>query len=401
MATRTVVCPECGAEVPSGRLSCAACGTLIASVAGSPKRAVAADPVAATGPGDPAALDGDAVDAAAASARRARTAAAAEWKRGMDAAEEQAVPPILRDWTGPSPLGVVTEPASGGASGPAPAWTPPAWTSPPPAVPEPRGEEPTLLDDDESWDERPDAPADDAASLGLPPGSGSESGWRSRPPVPGAYVAPEIVPAAAATASAVGRPATASAIAAAAVVDGTLQSVPAQPRPDRWFSVPAAAPDGVAPGKAGLFSDLPFRTPGDAPSWAVALGSLFGAVAFVLPNWSSQGVMGTQGGTSFFANWGLANPADLVPMVTAIVVLFVTLIPNRIPTSIRRAVLPILVGGWFLGIFWTYATSSFGLGWGVDAIAIGGVILVLGGALGAARLDDVVVPKSKAGPDSA
>src|SRR3712207_3605612 len=38
MATRTVVCPECDEPVPYGRLSCANCGTLLASVAGAAQR---------------------------------------------------------------------------------------------------------------------------------------------------------------------------------------------------------------------------------------------------------------------------------------------------------------------------------------------------------------------------
>lgn len=39
MTARSVVCPKCGADVPYGRLSCTACGALLASVAGSERRA--------------------------------------------------------------------------------------------------------------------------------------------------------------------------------------------------------------------------------------------------------------------------------------------------------------------------------------------------------------------------
>ena len=38
MATKPVVCPDCGALVPYGRLACAECGALLASVAGAPAR---------------------------------------------------------------------------------------------------------------------------------------------------------------------------------------------------------------------------------------------------------------------------------------------------------------------------------------------------------------------------
>src|SRR5919108_3985663 len=38
MPRKTVVCPECGASVPNGRLACPACGSLVAAVAGSAPR---------------------------------------------------------------------------------------------------------------------------------------------------------------------------------------------------------------------------------------------------------------------------------------------------------------------------------------------------------------------------
>ena len=38
MTTKTIVCADCGAAVPYGRLSCPACGALLASVAGGPRR---------------------------------------------------------------------------------------------------------------------------------------------------------------------------------------------------------------------------------------------------------------------------------------------------------------------------------------------------------------------------
>ena len=38
MTATSVVCPECGSPVAPGRLSCQACGTLLASVVGSERR---------------------------------------------------------------------------------------------------------------------------------------------------------------------------------------------------------------------------------------------------------------------------------------------------------------------------------------------------------------------------
>ncbi len=46
----SVVCPECGSPVARGRLSCISCGTLLAAVAGGPRRAVVASAGAAAVP---------------------------------------------------------------------------------------------------------------------------------------------------------------------------------------------------------------------------------------------------------------------------------------------------------------------------------------------------------------
>ena len=48
MATRSTVCPACSEAVPRGRLSCPACGFLLASVAGSRRGAKATAPTAPT-----------------------------------------------------------------------------------------------------------------------------------------------------------------------------------------------------------------------------------------------------------------------------------------------------------------------------------------------------------------
>src|SRR5688500_14970793 len=51
MATKTIVCPECGEPVPYGRLACGACGALIAAVAGAPRRSTPLASVVVTEPG--------------------------------------------------------------------------------------------------------------------------------------------------------------------------------------------------------------------------------------------------------------------------------------------------------------------------------------------------------------
>ena len=93
-----------------------------------------------------------------------------------------------------------------------------------------------------------------------------------------------------------------------------------------------------------------------------------------------------------------------MPWAVTIVLLVLTLIPSRIPVSVRGVLLPILVGGWLLGVVWIYATTAFGLGWGVDALAIGGLLLVVGGAVGLWRADATAVRRGTEpdkGPGSA
>src|SRR6476619_7402572 len=71
MKTKTIACVECGEKVSYGRLSCPACGALLASVAGGPARHVPeSTPVEAH--------DGTPVSVAAAAEPAEVTAAAVE-----------------------------------------------------------------------------------------------------------------------------------------------------------------------------------------------------------------------------------------------------------------------------------------------------------------------------------
>ena len=168
-------------------------------------------------------------------------------------------------------------------------------------------------------------------------------------------------------------------------------SVPA-PRPDGWFSSAAAASTaGSAPtlgapaanpktGDAGLLSDLPFRAPAAISGWIVAAGSALAAFAFLLP-WAQVGVSGTRLDPGYFGRWGLANPSYLLLVVGAVAMFAIATIPNRLPVAARSIALPILLGGVFLGLGWSYATGTYGTGLGVDAMSFGAILLVAGGIL--------------------
>ncbi len=101
MATTIVVCPECGAGLPYGRLSCTECGALLASVAGSVRAMRPAlmpapvdhpDPIAAVGP--PEAVASEAVapeDVAPEAVAAAAVSPAADRSLSVDSALEPTV----------------------------------------------------------------------------------------------------------------------------------------------------------------------------------------------------------------------------------------------------------------------------------------------------------------------
>jgi hypothetical protein len=167
-----------------------------------------------------------------------------------------------------------------------------------------------------------------------------------------------------------------------------VPSFPPTPRPQGWFSTrttAAQAPGGAAATPpatttAGLFSDLPFRAPDDTAGWAIAVGAGLAAIAFVLP-WAQNGVVGGVGNRDYLGQWGLANPSYLILVALSLVTLLLTILPNRLPVDVRAILLPLLVGGLLVGVGWTYASSAYGTGLGVDTMSIGAVLMMAGGIL--------------------
>ena len=81
------------------------------------------------------------------------------------------------------------------------------------------------------------------------------------------------------------------------------------------------------------------------------------------------------------ASGDCANPAYLLLFAASIALLIVTIVPNKLPREARAIALPLLLGGLLLGLAWSYLTGPFGTGPGVDAMALGAVLLVVGGLL--------------------
>jgi hypothetical protein len=311
-------CPECGAEVPIGRLSCGACGALLASVDRHPAETPAGTRAPIVAPADVAAPTGS-VATADASARTA-----------------------------------VAEPAAPAAvlAAPAPA-TPPSGSPdvPPSAMPTPDASPPATF------------AAPDEIELPLPP----------MPPIPGAYLAPSVVTRSAPITTTQPFPA---APQARLEPDAPSDEPPTRPEP----ALPVE-PAPASPARAAVL-DLPFAiAPGIGPR-LVAAGAVLAIVAFVLPWVPNGGVViGGAFGTGYFSSWGLAAVGNVLPFLVAWLSLVLAVLPNRVPRFAALGVLPLLLGGIYAGFGWTYLIGPVGAGIGIWALAVGAVLLAAGGTL--------------------
>jgi hypothetical protein len=107
---------------------------------------------------------------------------------------------------------------------------------------------------------------------------------------------------------------------------------------------------------ADLLADLPFCVPDDAVARVVAAASATAALAFLLP-WTNAPLVGRGGYT---AGWGLASSSYLIPWLLVVVLLLVSLLPDRTPPSIRAGAVPLAVGGLLLGLVWPHVLGPAG-----------------------------------------
>ncbi len=114
--------------------------------------------------------------------------------------------------------------------------------------------------------------------------------------------------------------------------------------------------------------------------WATALGSGLVAVSLLLP-WS-RSVIGSAGVNGYFDSWGVAGPAHVVVLAWAIVLLGLSIIPSRVPIWISRAVAPLTLGVFVLGLAWPYAIGPLGGQIGVVLAFVAGIVLIVTGLVG-------------------
>ena len=337
MSSQPIVCAACNAPVPFGRLSCPACGELLASVAGAPRPQVA----------------------------RATT------KRAPKRAATTAVPPILTDV--PPPAVAVAEPRSAGTE--AIGWDPVVRDATAPVDPSDRD----LLEWPVAGSE-PD-PRSRAGSVGAigaaGPVSAATNGSHLTGPQAGAAVPVAGGSSAAASPAA---PWATSAMAPGAYVPPPVAAIPAgPPAPARAWAGQTSA-DGVTaeggesrPTAAELLDAA--RLP-EFIGWLAVAGAALAAVGFVLP-WGIS-VIGARG-VDYFDRWGLAGPYHPILFVSLLGLLGLSLVRNPIPLWVRVGLPGLGLGALLIGLIWPYLVGLSGTGPGALVVTIGAAALVAAG----------------------
>jgi hypothetical protein len=114
--------------------------------------------------------------------------------------------------------------------------------------------------------------------------------------------------------------------------------------------------------------------------WFVVVGATMSLLGFLLP-WSRV-VIGARATGGYLDTWGLASPTHLLVVIGLLVVLGLGVMRTRVPTWLSTGVLGLAAGGLLLGLSWPYIVGPLGAGIGVLVVALGGIALLIGGALG-------------------
>lgn len=358
MKTKTIDCVECGEKVSYGRLSCPACGALLAAVAGGAARHV---PESTPVEVDAGARDGVA-DAAGAMPE-------ADAMLEADVAPDQ-IPLLLDD---AEPTGAAEETA------------------------EPAAESDTT-DVDAEADAEPDAGAEPAelelepAAFSLSPEPTEALPAALRTPFDGPepiliarpYVHRKDVAAATGpghTPPSSYRPPVLALSAAATAGAGTSgsgswpsQTMTVAPRSSIAAAEAAAANATV---DAGVSDELTRFA--EIGTWFVIVGAAMAVLGFLLP-WSRV-VIGSRSLGGYLDSWGLASPTHVVVLLAALAILALGIMRTKVPVWLWAGVLALGLGGMLVGLTWPYQFGPLGADVGVIVVALGGAALLIGGGV--------------------
>lgn len=348
MATKTVVCPECGSEVAPGRYACSECGSLLAAVSATPR-----PPLVEIATEPEVSLLADEPDEAAVAEPAADADTELEPEPALDAEPE----PAQADEREPSAPG-----------------------------------DPALVQDDDE----PDAEVDEDRPL-----AAFAAALLDR-----AAPAPVVGPLAAAQASepVAAEPAEARAVPTWPPADdhGT-DPRPVRPTPAGAWLPPSAHLDGLAVpeldaatpgsgprGRRGSATAVADGTPGlgrfaasldlaeDAPRQVIGAGAGLAAVGFLLP-WANvlagAGLLG-----DYFTQWGLAGPGHWIVVSVLVALAAFAFVGGRFagwPVGLAA----IVVGALLVGLLWPYLFGVLGRLVGVWTVLAGAIVLTVGGVL--------------------
>jgi hypothetical protein len=352
MATKTVVCPECGSDAERGRYACSECGALLAAVAIAPRvngSAVRTDLNARVAdPGEiapAAAVDADADELAQPVPAPSTTAGAA-----AIAADSIRIPTTPVEATDAGQISSAPGPA-GESEGGAAAFDENA----PLAATIRSSSTPNVLQDLVAT-----ARVDDESAIATAP-SWPPPGDRGPIPTPeprtpaGAYLPPSAVLPPLDSPTPIG-----GAVPAAREPDSALAT---------WASRSSAA-----------LSDAleSVHITADASRRAVAAGAGLSALGLLLP-WVNA-LPGANPLAGYFDRWGLAGPG--LWLVFAGLVVLTAIAGSSGRTASWPVGLPAVATGAFLvGLVWPYIMGGFGRSIGIWVVLVGAAVLVVGGLL--------------------
>jgi hypothetical protein len=339
MATQSIICGTCATAVPNGRLSCPACGELLASVAHARRAATSKAPRA---------VPGVLYEVAPAPA---------------DADDDGQLPPQSAPRDIDSELPWMSDPTDGDADATEAADDP-------------------STDDDLSAPDDDDSEGDDDENVPVPAGPtwGLPGMSLTGSPTPSYMPRPGLGPVA---------PAVAFAGPGAYVPPMPMSVVSAGPAmPAREWAGhapdPVPAPAAQEPPKAAAEVD-PLEAAAERRArfaefvgWLSVAGAAFSAVGFLLP-WGM--VMIGSSGVGYFDRWGLAGPAHVVVALGLLAILALAFITNPVPVWIRTGVAGLGLGALLFGLVWPYLIGPLGSGPGALIVGVGAVALAMSGIL--------------------
>lgn len=388
MATKTVVCPECDAPLSPGRFACSSCGALVASIATVSRSFTHVETIL---PPVPAPSIPDAPTPAS------LVPPPSPFDEPLPPRLAKVVPPARR--AAPTPRPETPRPEAPRQEAPTPA------DRVIPPTPRPRRTQRPIAQEQEAltWvldeDERPlhgngplvapalaEPPPEAPPIVGPPPelptaaGATAEPSWPAHPtwppPKPAGAVelpiepeAPRVVAGAYLPPSAVLPPGEALPIPGATRIEaGEAEGRPAR---DASPSLRSRIRLGDGTGPAGL--------PVEVPTRIVVFGAAVAGLGFVLP-WADI-VIGSNAIGGYLSQWGLAGPGHVIILGLVVGLALLALFAERLPPWVRLGLPSIGVACLLTGIIWPYVVGPFDASIGVYVVAIGAIVIIVGGLL--------------------